>query len=282
MRRYFDFERPVVGGAVAFGFFDGVHPGHQRVIKTLAREESPVVVSFYPEKGSFIYTEDEKAAFFEKENISAMYSVPARFGEELSDFFESVLFAIFHAKKVILGDNHEKISDIRELAGIYGMEVVTVPAFCVGDEPLNRERLLEAFAKGSYSEIRDLLGHDLMLKGVVVHGKAIGRKAGLPTANLQLPEGKLLPPLGVYGSRVHIGNRTFKGMTNIGPRPTVDNVIKPTVETFILNFDEDCYGAEMTLDIRHYVRGTRKFADLEEVKRQVDQDIRTIEEIEGE
>ena len=113
-------------------------------------------------------------------------------------------------------------------------------------------------------------------------GKAIGRKAGLPTANLQLPEGKLLPPLGVYGSRVHIGNRSFKGMTNIGPRPTVDNVIKPTVETFILNFDEDCYGAEMTLDIRHYVRGTRKFADLEEVKRQVDQDIRTIEEIEGE
>ncbi len=112
----------------------------------------------------------------------------------------------------------------------------------------------------------------ITLKGEVVHGKALGRTVGMPTANLCVTEGKL-PPAGVYAAKVKIGDKTYCSVTNIGQRPTVDKEQKFTVESFILDFHEDIYGEQMEVEIVKYLREIQKFPDLKAVSEQVKKDI---------
>ena len=111
-----------------------------------------------------------------------------------------------------------------------------------------------------------------VITGRIVHGKGIGRTVGMPTANILPSSSSMIPPEGVYASVVHLRSGTYIGVTNIGPRPSVDNSPRETVETNILDFDSDIYGEDMVLEVMTYLRPVRKMADLEEVKRQVDED----------
>lgn len=112
----------------------------------------------------------------------------------------------------------------------------------------------------------------ITLKGEVVHGKALGRTVGMPTANLHVTDGEL-PLAGVYAAKVKIGDKIYCSVTNVGRRPTVDDEQKATVESFILDFHEDIYGEQMEVEIVKYLRGIQKFADLEAVSEQVKKDI---------
>lgn len=112
----------------------------------------------------------------------------------------------------------------------------------------------------------------ITLKGEVVHGKALGRTVGMPTANLRVVEGEL-PSAGVYAAKVKVRDKIYCSVTNVGRRPTVDDEQKATVESFILDFHEDIYGEQMEVEIVKYLRGIQKFADLEAVSEQVKKDI---------
>lgn len=116
-----------------------------------------------------------------------------------------------------------------------------------------------------------------VLKGIVIHGKGQGRKVGMPTANLRLDEGIALAKDGVYASVTIVDGRRFMSMTNIGTRPSVDDNPEKTVETYILDFDEDIYDKHITVELKEYIRGVMKFpGGLEDVKRQVCKDIESI------
>jgi uncharacterized protein YdhG (YjbR/CyaY superfamily) len=109
--------------------------------------------------------------------------------------------------------------------------------------------------------------------GEVVHGKMLGRTVGMPTANMGVHPDEIKIEAGVYASRITVGGLCYRGVTNIGTRPTVDSQPTVTVETHILNFDEDIYGEIVVLEILRFIRSIQKFASLEEVKQQVQQDI---------
>lgn len=111
----------------------------------------------------------------------------------------------------------------------------------------------------------------LVLTGEVVHGKALGRTVGMPTANLCIREE--LPALGVYATRIEVGGRKFASITNIGKRPSVDRNDNITVETYIFDFDEEIYGQTVRLEVCRFLRPVMKFASLEEVHEQVQKDI---------
>lgn len=110
------------------------------------------------------------------------------------------------------------------------------------------------------------------LKGVVVHGKGLGRTVGMPTANLALYDGQEAPEDGVYATKVKVAGIERLGLTNIGARPTVDNENKKTIETHILDFNQDIYDEEISVEICFKIRDIIKFNSLEEVKKQVDKD----------
>lgn len=111
-----------------------------------------------------------------------------------------------------------------------------------------------------------------VVTGTVVHGKGLGRTVGMPTANLDV-EQKHLPKPGVYATRLVCKNRVLDSVTNIGTRPSVDNDHRITVETFILDFDEDIYGEHVALEIYKFLRPVMKFCNLKEVQEQVEKDV---------
>ncbi len=110
-----------------------------------------------------------------------------------------------------------------------------------------------------------------VIKGRVVHGKGLGKTVGMPTANLEASAGEV-PGAGVYASRVFLRGSEYIGVTNIGPRPTVDDSPRYTIETNILSFDDDIYGETIMLSIEAFLRPVRKMGSLEEVKEQVEKD----------
>lgn len=112
----------------------------------------------------------------------------------------------------------------------------------------------------------------LVLTGRIVHGKALGRTVGMPTANLCIENGEL-PEAGVYATRIKIGGEIYNSVTNIGKRPTVDQDQHITVETFILDFNEDIYGETVALEVCKFLRPVQKFHNLEEVHEQVQKDV---------
>lgn len=113
----------------------------------------------------------------------------------------------------------------------------------------------------------------VFLTGKVVHGKALGRTVGMPTANIEICDEGLLPECGVYATRIKVGEETYLAVTNIGLRPTVDNEQHVTVEVHILDFDQDIYGQVVELEVHKFLRQIQKFGSLEEVQQQVKEDI---------
>ena len=113
----------------------------------------------------------------------------------------------------------------------------------------------------------------VVLTGKVIHGKALGRTVGMPTANIEVTNKNLLPESGVYATRIKVGDETYLAVTNIGLRPTVDNEQQVTVEAHILDFDQDIYGQAVELEVHKFLRPIQKFGSLEEVQQQVKRDI---------
>ena len=111
-----------------------------------------------------------------------------------------------------------------------------------------------------------------ILRGRVIHGKGLGRTVGMPTANLDVSKSSEIPPEGVYASIARVRSGSYYAVTNIGTRPSVDSSLRLTIETNIMDFDEDIYGEDMIVEIMAYLRPIRKMDGIEEVKKQVDED----------
>lgn len=263
--------------AVAFGAFDGMHIGHKAIIDILCAQNglTPVVVSFEDEVNPIVYTESEKAYLLKDSKVDTMLSIPVDAVESMGEesFVKDILVGKLNAKTVVMGENHDKLALYSELGKLYGFDVVTVPTVKLNGEEASTEAIKNAIANNDTHKLFALLGRSYIMQGVVVHGKAQGRKFGMPTANLGIAKNKLFPPYGVYATLTHM-DKAYPGMTNIGLRPSDDDMPHATVETFLLDFSGDLYDKPLTLEVFYYVRGTKKFpGGLAELKKQIDQDI---------
>ncbi len=278
-----------VAGAsrVAFGSFDGMHLGHQAVIAKLQGYEgqTPVLLSFSDDVNPIIYTEGEKERLLQGAGVEVMVSMPAAEAAAMTAeaFARDILAGKLQAKSVVVGENvcfgsdKKGAADLAAYGGQYGFTVDTVPTVCSGGGPVSTEAVKQAIADGDFYRMADLLGHHYIMQGTVVHGKAAGRKHGMPTANLGVAKNKLFPPHGVYASLSYMDGTFFRGMTNVGLRPSDDDIPIATIETFLLNFDRDIYGKPITLELHAYVRGVIKFAGgLDELRKQIDKDIEAV------
>ena len=164
----------------------------------------------------------------------------------------------------------------READSVHGMTVFTVPCTRIADSvhgvPVSSTQIRKALEEGRVEEANQMLGYRYELYGVVVAGNRLGRTIGFPTANMQLYEPlKLVPMNGVYSVEVEVLGTIYKGMCNIGVRPTVDGKVR-TIETHILDFDQDIYGLPLRLRFDRRIRDERKFDSLEALRRQLERD----------
>ena len=278
---------------VAFGRFDGLHKGHQSLVQTLVREAKKrglpsVLVSFVPPEGTFVYTtEEEKALLLKNCGLDVLISCSEK---EKSD--PAALIKKTGASRIVCGkcaeDEHEQCEplnaqlSIRKVARMLGIPIVMCEkvfestAACGKSKnagAISMSMLDEAFDRGDFDAFSRLCGRPYMMIGEVLHGKGLGRTVGMPTANLGLAPNKKKPPEGVYATLTRIDGEVFKGLTNIGRRPSVDNDTKISTETFLLDFSRDIYGKKIELYVCAFIRNVVKLNGLAEVQKQVQKDI---------
>lgn len=275
----------------ALGFFDGVHRGHAALLsacRSLAEGENcrAGVVTFdvHPDilvKGAdlaLINTpRDRDRMLTEKFAMDTVVSLP--FDEEMRsmpwDRFLEMLEKEHNAAGFVCGEDfrfgHKGSGNaeiLREYCEKRGFPVAVVPEQTVDGIRISSTYIRSQIETGDMATAVKFLGHPHILSGTVVHGKALGRKLGIPTANLQLPEGLVMPKFGVYACGCLVGQKRYPAVTNVGKRPTVAGT-NITVEPWILDYSGDLYGQEITLEFYYFIRPEQKFPSLEDLQAEI-------------
>ena len=281
-------EFSMQGTCVAFGNFDGIHLGHRAVIDKLLESSkkgfSSVIVSFEEDdellKDKKILTTEEEKRYLLKNNgpdVLISYRIATQNKNiQVKRFIEEILVGKLDAKVIVAGKDDSNIDVLRACAKEFGFTLEECDTVLADGEPVTSERIIFELAKGTLAKANELLGHPYLIIGEVMHGKAIGRTVGMPTANIGYKPYKQLPADGVFGTISDIDGKFVKGLTNIGKRPSVDNFDYVTIEDFLLDFSGDLYGKRITLDVHVLIRGVQKFNNIDEVKAQVNKDIESI------
>ncbi len=282
----------------ATGFFDGVHGGHRAVLNSLLqiaaeKQMESAVITFWPHPRTVLQQDahtlrllnslEEKKQRVLSLGIDNFHVV--NFSREFSklstrEFMEEYLIKKFNVSTLVIGYDHrlgnsslQTQEEMREIAASLGIETIRVEEVHLGEKMVSSTKVRAALLDGDVKGASELLGYKYLLHGVVVSGKQLGRTIGFPTANMELYEPlKLVPANGVYLVDVHVLGRDYKGICNIGNRPTVGENQSRTIETHILNFDEDIYGLEMSIEFVAKIRDERKFASMDELREQITKD----------
>ena len=273
---------PMQDTYVAFGSFDGVHEGHHKLLKELRergekdKKKTVVVSCFDPSllKDGVLTTEEEKAYFIEKIGIDCFRSYNLK-EENLTwdDFFTKVIIEKLDAKLIMTSVQDKRIENLKNMANRHGVELCTIEPVYYENEIISRELIVKNFMESQFERVTQLCGHTYIMMGEVVHGKALGRTVGMPTANLGVSDTKLKPPSGVYATRTLVDGVYYQGLTNIGTRPSVDDLPVITIETFLIDFSKNIYGNKLILEVHMFIRGVKKFENLEQVQNQVQKDL---------
>ncbi len=276
---------------VATGFFDGVHLGHRRVIDTLvslarSRGEASVVVTFRTHPRTVLQNGARELRLLtslqEKKDILRSLGVDRievlDFSREFSrltaeEYLGTVVKEKLGGTAVVAGYDNRLGTDqcgperISALAVGLGLECLIVERFGGEEMKISSTSIRTALAEGRVDDAARMLGRPYTLHGVVVAGNRLGRTIGFPTANIQLYEPlKLIPGNGVYSVGVETLGGRFRGMCNIGLRPTVSSASVRTIETNIFDFDEQIYGLDIRISFIRKIRDERRFDSLDELK----------------
>ena len=284
-------ELPFRASAVTLGKFDGVHLGHQALLKRVKEASGSglsAVVFAIDVRQEGILSHRERAAFLKQAGMDVLTECP--FSKEFMnltplEFIERILIGILHAEYIAVGTDfrfgHKRMGDaqlLASLAGKYGYRTEIVLKERYAGLEISSTRVREALLNGDMELAEHLLGRSYPIAGRVMHGNHIGTGLGMPTINLIPEENKLLPPRGVYASRTVLEDgRVIAGVTNLGYKPTVGSSMI-SAETNLFDFHEDLYGSMVRTGFEHFIRPETKFASLQDLAEQVEKDIRTAKE----
>lgn len=295
-------NKPSVPLVATIGFFDGVHIGHQHLIGQLRElaakhgcETAVVTFAQHPRQAlNADYKPQLLSTIAEKEALLASYGVDnclvLDFNRSLSEmsareFMGNVLSRI-GVKYLLIGyDNRfgrnrvDGFDDYVRYGKEIGIEVVEATPFKYADICISSSVTRTFLAEGNVDFAATCLGRPYQLEGIVVHGFSEGRKIGFPTANLHCTEGKMIPADGAYAVRVMIDETTYRGMLNIGMRPTLGNGAERSVEVHILDFCADIYGRTLRVEFISRLRSEQKFASTDELAAQLRKDVEQVKRI---
>lgn len=270
---------------VALGSFDGLHLGHLSLIRkaiSLAKENdgNSMVFTYKNHPLSIIKPElapklimdlHSKLECLRNENVDvvAIRTFTKEFMQMSPEAFVKVLAVDYNVKGIIVGFNfrfgHENKGDIKLLESLkekYGYEVWVMEPFKYNEEVISSTRVRKSILEGEVNEAIKMLSRPYSIRGIVKHGKKLGRTIGFPTANLGFDEKIIIPKIGVYYTNVIWNNKIFKGITSVGYNPTV-NGQDLTIETYILDFDNEIYGQEIEVLFLERIRDEKKFDSLD-------------------
>ena len=288
---------------LSLGMFDGVHFGHISIInllKSVAQENNleTAILTFWPhprkvfnpnDEIKLLNTLNEKLNLLENANLDVVFlkSFDENFrnltGEE---FVRQILVEKLNVKHIIIGHDHVfgknksgNFELLQKLSKELDFVVQQLDAVKEGEFNISSTKIRNYLANGNIIGANKMLCYHYSVSGKVIDGKKLGRTIGYPTANIEVDELKLLPKKGAYIVEVYVKNKFYKGMLSIGTNPTV-NGDKLTVEVYILDFNEDIYGDEITVKFRDFLHEEIKFESLEKLIERLDEDKRLTKEFE--
>ena len=288
---------------ITIGTFDGVHLGHQKVIKQLLdssnkERETSLLLTFFPhprmvlQKNSnlkMINTIKEKSDLLNELGLDELIIQP--FNEEFSrlsafEFVRNILVNQLNISKLIIGYDHRfgknregNFEQLKEYGQIFGFEVEEISVKNLNDISISSTKIRKALNQGDIKKVTDFLGYNFMLSGEVVKGNNLGEKIGFPTANIHIKEDyKLIPKTGVYIIKSIIEDILYFGMMNIGNRPTI-NGQHQTIEVNFFDLNDDLYGKTIKVELLQFLRDEQKFDSIDDLKTQLHQDKKTAKKI---
>jgi len=284
---------------VVVGTFDGVHLGHQHILRQLLAKADEyggeaVVVTLWPHPRMIVHpggsdimilnTLEEKIDLMKHQNIKHLIVLP--FSKEFSqltssEFIEDYLYKKIGIKGLILGYDHRFGKDrlgnseqLHDCARKYGFFIHDVDAFGLNGEKISSTKIRNALFSGDVELANTMLSRNYSISGIVQSGKQLGRNLGYPTANITPDHNyKLVPADGVYAVKVSVDENIYTGMLNIGHRPTVNKGNENmTIEVHIIDYTGDLYGKRITLSFYKRIRNEMKFNSLDDLIKQLDLD----------
>lgn len=295
-----DFKNSVV----TIGTFDGVHMGHQKILKMLENEASSVdgesiLFTFYPHPRMVVFpdshnlkliqTIDEKIESLGHYGLDNVIIYP--FTKDFSrltafEFIRDILVNRLKVKKLVIGYDHQfgrnregNIEFLRESAEMFDFDVIEISAQEVDEVNVSSTKIRNSILEGNIDKANDFLGRYFRITGEVVKGNRLGRELGFPTLNLQLANThKIIPADGVYAVEIELLNGKHQGMMNIGSNPTVNNSdnLEKKYEVHVFDFDKEVYGKNVSILFHQFIRKEKTFDNLEELKSQIIEDEKNI------
>lgn len=285
---------------IALGSFDGLHLGHLSLIKkakdlAVKNNGKSIIFTFknHPRKFlnttnkiQLIMTNEEKIDILQNEEVDiiAFKAFDEKIMKMMPDEFIRWLCKSYNVKGIIVGFNfkfgYKNLGDVETLEKFqeeYKYKLYVMKPYTMQDEIISSTSIRKELLDGNVKKAFNMLSRPYMLSGKVIDGKKLGRTIGFPTANLEINKEKVIPKKGVYYTNVKIDEKTFKGITSVGNNPTV-NGQELTLETYILNFNEDIYGKEIKVYFIDRIRDEIKFNNINELVAQLKKDKKFAEE----
>ena len=285
-------QKPTV---LTLGVFDGLHLGHQQIMRTVAEralavDAVPTAITFDPHPRAVLYPEsappllqtlDQRLANFELLGIEQ--AIVIRFDPEFSsqhaeDFLYAIVHDRLHAKEVYLGKGFAfgknrggNIELLRKMSAELGFVADEVPEVRLRGHRVSSSKIRELLAAGCVNLARRMLGRPYGVEGVIIRGNRRGHTIGFPTANLH-PHNRVIPKFGVYATATLVDGTWRRSITNIGVRPTFGADFEPSIESYIFDFDRELYGDVIRVRFLHRIRDECKFNGIEELKAQIERD----------
>ena len=276
--------------SLCLGYFDGVHLGHQALIKYARKNAKYTLGLLTFNKPISTLVENGK----NKEVLSSLddrFKIISKFGIDyyfvlqidkdfvkLSDLEFIDMLKKMNVKEIFVGKDFrygkEAKGTIYTLQDYFDVKVIDIEN--VDGEKVSTQSIGKLLQEGNIIKANDLLGHNYNMVGSIVHGNHIGTTLGFPTINLKLSDNYLLPRFGVYKTICYVDNVPHVSITNVGVKPTIGDDNKPIVEVHLLNFDKEVYGDVINLEFVKFVRPEMKFDSLEELKEQIKVDISSV------
>ncbi|MBR2890120.1 MAG: bifunctional riboflavin kinase/FAD synthetase [Oscillospiraceae bacterium] len=273
----------------ALGFFDGVHLGHQALLRAcreladrLGAETAAITFAAHPQSlfiqqvPPLINTLTDRQRLLLRYGMDHIYAFPVTkdvMSTDWRDFLD--LLVEYGAAGFVCGDDFRFGSrglgdgdKLKQYCEERGFPCVIVPEQTMDDTRVSSTYIRSQIEAGDMATAVRFLGHPHILTGEVVSGRHLGRTLGIPTANMTIPTGVVVPKFGVYVCRVEIDGVVYPAVANVGTRPTVGGH-RVTVEPWILDFDGDLYGREITLEFHRFLRPERKFDSLEALRQEI-------------
>ncbi|MEE3467455.1 MAG: riboflavin biosynthesis protein RibF [Eubacterium sp.] len=278
------------GMALCIGKFDGFHKGHRLLIEEATKTGYPVgVLTFIFHHAETIDSVEEKRRLAEKLGVDIYIEIeagPSFFSLTPEAFIRQIVLDKLHARHVIVGEDfcfgRDRAGDVSTLAAYEQSchyQLHAIRKLRDRDGEISSSRIREAILDGKMEDVARMLGRPYAMSGVVTDGNQIGRRMGVPTANLVPESGRVLPPKGVYAMWVTIDESSdrYKSIGNLGTKPTIGAGNPLGLEIHLLDYDGDLYGKQIRAEFGTFLRKEMRFEDVESLHRQIDEDIRRAE-----